>query len=78
MIIKILGSGCAKCKTLEKKIIEIRENYSLDFEIEKLTQLEDIMKYDVMMTPGLVIDETLKSAGVIPKEKDILKWMGVE
>jgi len=77
MNIKILGTGCPKCLTLEKKVLEIREKYSLDFSVEKITQIEDIMAYGVMMTPGLVIDETLKSAGRIPKEQEILDWLGV-
>ncbi|MBC8479326.1 MAG: TM0996/MTH895 family glutaredoxin-like protein [FCB group bacterium] len=77
MIVKILGVGCPKCKNLAKKMEEIREKYNLDYEVQKVTDLDDIVEYGVMMTPGLVIDEQLKSAGTIPKDKDILKWLGV-
>ncbi len=75
MIIKILGTGCTKCKTLERRIIALKEQHELDIQIEKVTQLEDIMNYGVMMTPGLVIDEKVISSGKVPKDKEILNWI---
>jgi small redox-active disulfide protein 2 len=78
MIIKILGVGCPKCKNLEKLMLTIRDRYNLKYEIQKVTDLDDIMEYGILMTPGLVINEEVKSAGKIPKEKEILKWLGVE
>ena len=75
MNVKILGSGCPKCKNLEKKILDIKKKNHLDFELEKLTQIDDIMKYGIMMTPGLVINEELKSVGGIPKENELLGWL---
>jgi len=77
MIVKVLGTGCQKCTNLANTLLEIREKYSLDFEVKKVTDLNEIMEYDIMMTPGLVIDEEVKSAGKIPAEKEILKWLGV-
>ena len=78
MIIKILGVGCPKCKNLEKLMLTIRDRYNLKYEIQKVTDLDDIMEYGILMTPGLVINEEVKSVGKIPKEKEILKWLGVE
>lgn len=73
--VKILGAGCTKCKTLEQKLIALKEKNNLDFELEKVTQLNDIMNYGVMMTPGLVINEKVMSYGKIPKDGEILKWI---
>jgi small redox-active disulfide protein 2 len=75
MIVKILGTGCAKCKTLEQRIIALKEKHELDIQIEKVTQLEDIMHYGVMMTPGLVINEKVMSSGKVPNDQEILNWI---
>ena len=74
MIIKILGTGCPKCKQLEenaKKAIEISGVKGC--EIQKVTELNDIMEYNVMMTPALVIDENVKSAGKVLTYEEIIK-----
>jgi len=73
MIIKVLGTGCTKCKTLENRLIDLKAKYHLDIDIEKVTQLNDIMAYGVMMTPGLVIDGKLKSVGKVPQEAELLQ-----
>ena len=78
MIVKVLGSGCAKCKVLEKKVIDLKAKHALDIDIKKVTQIKDIMTYGVMMTPALVINENVKSSGKIPKEDDILNWIREE
>ena len=75
MIVKVLGAGCTKCKTLEKSLLDLKAKYQLEIDIEKVTQLNDIMAYGVMMTPGLVIDEKLKSDGKVPSEDELLKWI---
>ena len=75
MIVKILGTGCTKCKTLENRLLDLKAKYQLDIDIEKVSQLNDIMAYGVMMTPGLVINEKLKSVGKVPKDNEILKWI---
>lgn len=75
MIVKVLGSKCAKCKTLEQRLIELKAKNQLDFKIEKVTQLNEIMAYGVMMTPGLVINERVFSSGKVPKDDEILKWI---
>lgn len=75
MNIKILGTGCAKCRRLEEKVKALVDLHKLPAEVEKVEGLEDIMKYNIMRTPGLVVNEKLVSTGVIPKDEDILKWL---
>ena len=75
MIVKVLGAGCKKCVTLEQRLHEIKSKHQLDFEVEKVTRLEDIMAYGVMMTPGLVVNEQVKSYGKLPGDTEILKWI---
>jgi small redox-active disulfide protein 2 len=75
MKIKVLGTGCAKCKLLEQRVREMTEKNKITAEIEKVTQLDDIMSYGVMLTPGLVINEELRVSGKVPSEADILKWL---
>jgi len=75
MIIKVLGTGCSKCKLLEQKLINLKNQYQLDFELEKVTVLNDIMNYGIMMTPGLVINEKVLSSGKVPKDDEILNWI---
>ncbi len=63
MIIKILGTGCAKCKKLEANARKAAEG--LNAEVQKVTDINEIMGYGVMMTPALVIDEKVVSAGKV-------------
>ena len=75
MIVKVLGTGCTKCNNLEKQLIELKNDYQLNFTIEKVTQLNDIMEYGILMTPGLVINEEVKCSGKIPDNDQILEWI---
>lgn len=78
MNVKILGSGCSKCKSLEQKVRQLDEAHQLHLEIEKVTDLKEIMQYGVMMTPGLVINGILKSFGSVPKDEQLLQWLKKE
>ncbi len=73
--IKILGSGCANCKRLEQMARKAVETLALDAEIEKVTDFNEIMKYPIISTPGLVINEKLVSMGRIPSETEITDWL---
>jgi small redox-active disulfide protein 2 len=73
MIIKILGSGCPKCKKLEKNAREAVEQTGVEAEVEKVTDMNDIMDYGVMITPALVIDEKVVSAGRVLSAKKIVE-----
>jgi small redox-active disulfide protein 2 len=75
MKIKILGTGCSKCVNLEKKVREIVASNAIDAEVSKVSEIQEIMKYGVLMTPGLVINEKVMSFGSVPKEEQILKWI---
>ena len=75
MVIKILGTGCAKCKKLEENVRQAISQLSGDFSIEKVTDLNQIIDYGVMMTPVLVIDEEVKSVGKVLAQDDIKKFI---
>jgi small redox-active disulfide protein 2 len=78
MNVKILGSGCSKCKALEQKVRQLDEAHQLHLEIEKVTDLKEIMQYGILMTPGLVVDGVIKSYGAIPKDEQLLHWFKEE
>ena len=73
MVIKILGSGCAKCKKLEENARQAISSLSRDITIEKVTDLNQIMNFGVMITPAQVIDEEVKSIGKVLSSDDIKK-----
>lgn len=76
--VKVLGPGCKKCQTLEAKVRELVTKNSIDAIVEKVTDIQEMMNYGIMMTPGLVINEQVKSFGIIPKDDQILKWLKYE
>ncbi len=71
MKIQILGTGCPKCKKLAETAETAAKELGLDYEIEKITEINEIMKFGVMMTPGLAVDGTVKSVGNVPPVEDI-------
>ena len=73
--IKVLGSGCANCKRLEATARKVVETLDIEAEIEKVTDYAEIMKWPILSTPGLVINDKLVSAGRIPSEKEITDWL---
>lgn len=73
--IKILGSGCANCKRLEALTREVALSLGLEAEFTKVTEYGEIMKYPILTTPGLVVDEQLVSAGRIPNRTEIEGWL---
>ena len=81
LTIKVLGPGCQNCQTLADKSKEaleaVAESQPEDFEatVVKVTQTEEFMKYGLLYTPGLVVNEKLVSAGRIPEVKEITGWL---
>ena len=71
MEIKILGTGCPKCKTLEKLTREVVEQNGIDATVTKVEDIYQIMKYGVMTTPALVVDEKVEIKGRIPSSEEI-------
>jgi small redox-active disulfide protein 2 len=73
--IQILGTGCAKCKKLAELAEEAANELDIQYELEKVTDLNDIMNFGVMVTPALVVDGEVKVAGKVPKIDDIKKML---
>ena len=71
MDIKILGTGCPKCKMLEKNALDAVAELGIKADVTKVTDINDIMEYNVMMTPALVINGKVKAAGRVPNVKEI-------
>jgi small redox-active disulfide protein 2 len=71
MEIKILGSGCAKCKTLEKLTREVVEKNGIQATITKVEDIAEIMKYHIMATPALVVNEKVEIKGRVPSASEI-------
>ncbi|MCK4872508.1 MAG: TM0996/MTH895 family glutaredoxin-like protein [Phycisphaerales bacterium] len=69
--IKILGTGCPKCRQLAENAAAAADQLGLSCEIEKVTDINRIMQYGVMMTPGLVVDGTVKSSGKVPGVEEL-------
>lgn len=74
--IKVLGTGCANCKTTLKLIEEAAAAKGMAVQIEKVEELKDIMAYGVMSTPGVVVDGKVVHAGGIPSRDKIDGWLG--
>ena len=75
MLIKILGSGCAKCNRLEQLTREAVAELGLTADFEHVRDMDQIMAYPVMTTPALVIDETVKVSGRMPSKDELLGWL---
>jgi small redox-active disulfide protein 2 len=75
MKIQILGTGCAKCKALTANAEKAFQELGLEAEIEKVTAIQDIMKFQILMTPGLVIDGQVKAAGRVPSTEEIKRML---
>lgn len=73
MVIQILGTGCPKCKQLTQHAEQASRELGLDAEVKKVTQINEIMKFGVMMTPALAINGQVKSAGKVLSVEDIKK-----
>lgn len=71
MEIKILGTGCPKCKKLAEQVRLAADELELDCQIEKVEDIQQIMTYGVMMTPALVVDGQVKVTGKVPSLDDI-------
>ena len=75
LTIKVLGSGCANCKKVEAIAHQVVDQLGIQAEIVKVTEYPDIMAYDIMSTPGLVINEKVVSYGRIPSLTEVTTWI---
>lgn len=74
-IIQILGTGCPKCKKLAENAEAAAQALGLQCDIEKVTDINEIMKFGVMMTPALVIDGQVKTVGKVPSPQEIERML---
>ena len=75
IILVILGTGCPKCKQLSEVTEPASQELGLEYDLEKVTNLQDIMARGAMMTPALVVDGELKVSGKVPSVEEIKRWL---
>jgi len=75
MDIKVLGTGCAKCRAVEKEVKEVVAELGIEAQVEEVKDMARILEYKVMMTPGLVIDGKVVSSGRVPSKNDVKKMI---
>ena len=75
LTIKVLGSGCANCKRLEQIARKVVVDLSIEAEVVKVTDYNAIMAYNLLSTPGLVINEKVVSSGRIPSPSEVTTWL---
>jgi small redox-active disulfide protein 2 len=73
--VKVLGPGCANCKRLEERVRKVVGERGLTAEVEKVTDYGQMMRWNLMKTPGLVVDDVLVASGRIPNEDEIAGWL---
>ena len=73
--IKVLGSGCANCKRVEQIAHKVITDMGIEAEVIKVTDYAEIMAYNIMSTPGLVINEKIVSTGRIPTSAEVTTWL---
>lgn len=77
MEIKVLGPGCARCKTTYQVIEKVIKENNLDVKLTKVDDIMEMMNYNIMSTPAVVIDEVVKLKGTVPTEADVKKLLGI-
>ena len=78
MEIKILGGGCPKCERLEALARDVAKELGIEANFIKVKDLNEIMAYNVMSTPALVVDEKVVSYGRIPNRNEVIGWLQAE
>ena len=77
MDLKVLGSGCAKCKTTYEMIEKIVKENQLDATLSKVEDIVELLNYGIMTTPAIVVDGEVKLKGHVPTESEIKKILGI-
>jgi small redox-active disulfide protein 2 len=75
MLIQVLGTGCAKCKTLHEIVQKAVQESGVDAQVEKVMDIQKIMAFEVLMMPGLVINGEVKTAGRVPNVEEVKKMI---
>lgn len=75
LTVKVLGSGCSSCTQLEQIVKLAADRIGIQADVQKVDDIGEIMAYNVLATPGLVINEHLVSAGRVPTENEVMNWL---
>ena len=78
MEIRILGGGCARCKTLEQNVFQAAAKLNIPADIQAITDIIEISKYGVMSTPALVINGKVKTVGKVPNVAQVIELIREE
>lgn len=73
--IKVLGPGCPKCNQLAEDVVKAAMELNIKYDFEKISDMRDIMKFGVMMTPALVVDGVVKVSGKVPSIEELKKML---
>ena len=77
MEIKVLGPGCSKCKTTYQVVEKVIKENNLDVKLTKVEDIMEMMKYNIMTTPAIVVDEVVKIKGKVPTEGEVKEILGI-
>lgn len=77
MEIKVLGPGCSKCKTTYQVIEKVIRENNMDVTLTKVDDIMEIMNYNIMVTPAVVVDGEVRLKGQVPSESDVKKILGI-
>jgi len=69
--IKVLGTGCANCINLEKNVVKVTDELNIQASVEKITDIQKILEYGIMSTPGLVVNGKVVMSGKVPKYEEV-------
>lgn len=77
MEVKVLGLGCAKCKTTFQVIEKVIKENNLDVKLTKVDDIMEMMSYNIMTTPAVVVDGEVRMKGQVPSESDVKRLLGI-
>lgn len=77
MEIKVLGPGCARCKATWQAFDKVIKENNLDVKLTKVDDIEEMMSYNILTTPAVVMDGVVKMKGQVPSESDVRKLLGI-